>query len=154
MLSANGLQFCSKRSQAVCQLLGIRKLATSSYHPSGNGGVECMNHTVAQMLAMAFNENRDDWAYTSLASNSLQQLGQRCDGLGPQRGAHGRLQRWSACTVHVCQHCIWFSFSLFTVILTPPDLFGMTTSGLECRDVECWISPAARYWRGSLPLLR
>ena len=40
ILSDNGLQFCCKLSQAVYQLLGVRKLATSSYHPNGNGGVK------------------------------------------------------------------------------------------------------------------
>ena len=37
--SDNGLQFCSKLSQAVYQLLGVRQLATSSYHRNCNGGV-------------------------------------------------------------------------------------------------------------------
>ena len=35
MPSDNGLQLCSKLSQAVYKLLGIRKIATSSYHPTG-----------------------------------------------------------------------------------------------------------------------
>ena len=43
ILSDNGLQFCSKLSPAVYQLLGVRKLATSSNHPNGNGGVEWVN---------------------------------------------------------------------------------------------------------------
>ena len=47
ILSDNGLQFCSKLSQAVYQLLGVCKLATSSYHLNGNGGVERVNHTMA-----------------------------------------------------------------------------------------------------------
>ena len=33
ILSDNGLQFCSKLSQAVYQLLGVHKLATGSCHP-------------------------------------------------------------------------------------------------------------------------
>ena len=37
ILSDNGLQFCSKLSHAVYKLLGIPKIATSSYHPNGNG---------------------------------------------------------------------------------------------------------------------
>lgn len=41
MLSDNGRQVRPKRSQAVSQLLGVRKIAISSYHPNGNGGVEC-----------------------------------------------------------------------------------------------------------------
>ena len=61
ILSDNGLQPCSKLSRAVYQVLGVRKLATSSYHPNGNGGVERVNHTMAQMLAMVVNERHDDW---------------------------------------------------------------------------------------------
>ena len=60
ILSDNDLQFCSKVSQAVYQLLGVRKLATSSYHPNGNGGVERVKHAMAQMLAVVVNERQDD----------------------------------------------------------------------------------------------
>ena len=56
ILSDNGLKFCFKLSHAVCQLLGVRKIATSSCHPNGNGGVERINHTMAQTLAMVVNE--------------------------------------------------------------------------------------------------
>ena len=31
-------------------------------------------------------------------------------------------------------------------VRTPPDFFGITTSGLEYGEVECWIRRAARYW--------
>ena len=55
------LQFCSKLSHAVYKLLGTRKIATSSYQPNGNGGVERVNHTMAQMLAIVVNSRRDDW---------------------------------------------------------------------------------------------
>ena len=48
ILSDNGLQFSSKLSQAVYQLLGERKLAPSSYHPKGYVGDERVNHTMAQ----------------------------------------------------------------------------------------------------------
>ena len=47
-----GLQFCSKLSHAAYQLLGGQKMATSSYHPNGNGDVERVNQTMAQTLAM------------------------------------------------------------------------------------------------------
>ena len=47
ILSDNGLRFCSKLSQSVYQLLGMRKLATSSYNPNSNGEVERVNHTMA-----------------------------------------------------------------------------------------------------------
>ena len=41
----------------------MRKLATSSYHPNGNGGVERANNTMAQMLAMVVSERQDDWDF-------------------------------------------------------------------------------------------
>ena len=41
-------------------LLGIKTLSTSAYSPSGNGDVECVSHTVAQMLAVVCNEQHDD----------------------------------------------------------------------------------------------
>ena len=48
LLSDNGLQFCSKLSLSVHKFLAMRKIATSAYHPNGNGGVERVNHTMAQ----------------------------------------------------------------------------------------------------------
>ena len=60
ILSVNSLQFCPSLSQAMYQLLGVHKLATSSYHPIGNGGVDRVNHTMAQMLALVVNERQDD----------------------------------------------------------------------------------------------
>ena len=56
-----GLQFCAQLATAVCKLLGVHKLTTSAYYPSGNGGVEHVNHTMAQMLAMVCNEHQNDW---------------------------------------------------------------------------------------------
>ena len=36
-------------------------LLQDPYHPNCNGGVERVNHTMAQMLAMVVNERQDDW---------------------------------------------------------------------------------------------
>ena len=38
---------------------GMRKNTTSAYHPNGNGAVVCVNHTIAQMLAIVCNERQD-----------------------------------------------------------------------------------------------
>ena len=56
LFSENGLQFCSKLYNAVYALLGTRKIATSAYHPNGNGSINRVNHTMAHMLAMVINE--------------------------------------------------------------------------------------------------
>ena len=61
LLSDNGPQFCARLATAVYKLLGIRKLTTSAYHPSGNGGVERINHIMAQRLARLCNEHQNDW---------------------------------------------------------------------------------------------
>ena len=47
ILSDNGPQFCLKLSHAVYRLLGVRKIATSSYHPNSNSGVERAKHATA-----------------------------------------------------------------------------------------------------------
>ena len=94
ILSDNGLQFCCKLLLAVYQLLGVRKLATNSYHPSGNGGVERVNHTMAQVFAMVVNKRQDDrdlrlphveFAY----NNSVSAVA----GLAPNEVHMGRLPR-------------------------------------------------------------
>ena len=46
---------------AVYKLLRMRKIAISACYPNGNGGVERVNYTMAQMLAMVCNERQDDW---------------------------------------------------------------------------------------------
>ena len=44
LLPDNGSQFCARLAIAKYKLLEIHKLTTSAYHPSGNGGVERVNH--------------------------------------------------------------------------------------------------------------
>ena len=60
LLSYNGLQFCAQLATAVYKLLDVRKLTTSAYHPSGNGGVERVNPTMSQMLDVVCNELQTD----------------------------------------------------------------------------------------------
>ena len=61
MLLDNGLQVCSKLSHAVYNLVGVQKITASSYHPNGNRGVERVNHTTAEMLAIGVNELQHNW---------------------------------------------------------------------------------------------
>ena len=94
ILSDNGLQFCSKLSQAVYQLLGARKLAASSYHPNCNGGVERVNYTMAHMLAMVFNERQDEWdLHLPHAEFAYNNSVSAATGLAPHEVHMGRLPR-------------------------------------------------------------
>ena len=68
-LSDHDLQFRSKLSHAVYKLLGVRKISTRSYHPNGNGGMDRVNHTMAQMLTVVVNELQISGMSGSLTSN-------------------------------------------------------------------------------------
>ena len=61
LFSDNGHHFTSKLARAVYDCLGINKVNTSAYHPCTNGGVERVNHVLAQMLSMVGNEQQTDW---------------------------------------------------------------------------------------------
>ena len=94
ILSDNRLQFCYKLSLAVNQLLGVHKLATNSHHLNCNRGVERVNHTMAQMLAMVVNERQDDWdlylPHVEFANNNSVSA---ATGLAPNEVHMGRLPR-------------------------------------------------------------
>ena len=72
----------------------MRKLSTRSYHPNGNGGVERVNHTMAQMLAIVVNERQDDWdlrlPHVEFAFNNSVRA---ATGLAPNEIHMGRLPR-------------------------------------------------------------
>ena len=76
------------------QLLGVRKLATSSYHPNCNGGVERVNRSMAQMLDMVVNERQDDWdlhlPHVEFAYNNSVSA---ATGLAPNEVHMGRIPR-------------------------------------------------------------
>lgn len=61
ILTDRGTNFTSKFLQQVYQLLGIKGLKTSSYHPETDGLVERFNQTLVQMLRKFVNEVGTDW---------------------------------------------------------------------------------------------
>ena len=50
LLSDQGSNLLSHLKTSVCQLLGVKKLNTTSYHPQCNGLVERFNRTLKTML--------------------------------------------------------------------------------------------------------
>ena len=92
LLSDNGLQFCVQLAIAVYKLMGIHKLTTSAYHSSGNGGVEGVHHTLAQMLAMVYNEYQNDWeAHLPNVEYAYNNSVSAATGLAPNEVHIGRL---------------------------------------------------------------
>ena len=61
VISDNGKQFAAKFFQAVCELLGISNVFTSTYHLQKNGQVERYNRTILAMLRNCVNEHQNDW---------------------------------------------------------------------------------------------
>ena len=72
----------------------MRKLATSSYYPISNVGVERVYHTMAKMLAMVVNERQDDWElrlhHVEFAKNNSVSA---ATALAPNEVRMGRLPR-------------------------------------------------------------
>lgn len=70
--------------------------ATSSYHPTGNVGVESVHHTTANMLAIDISERQASWdaqlPHVELSCNNSLSAAAR---LAPNEGHMGRLQRLS-----------------------------------------------------------
>lgn len=61
LLSDRGKVFLGKVVESICNVLGIRKVTTSGYHPQTDGLVERFNHTLATMLSMFTSSNQRDW---------------------------------------------------------------------------------------------
>ena len=51
LLSDRGANFLLSPTQSVCQVLGVKKLNTSGYHPQTDGFVEKFNSTSFNMIA-------------------------------------------------------------------------------------------------------
>lgn len=61
LVSDQGPCFESEVFKQLCQLCGIAKMRTTSYHPQGNGLVERQNRTIKEMIAKYINSNHDNW---------------------------------------------------------------------------------------------
>ena len=61
LLSDNGSECVARLSLATYKLMRIRKIATTIFHPKSNGGVERVNHSLAQKLSLVISEQQDDW---------------------------------------------------------------------------------------------
>jgi Integrase core domain len=63
LLSDQGRNFESEMIKELCAAYGIDKRRTTPLHPQCDGMVERFNKTLAIMLTMYVNEQKDDWDY-------------------------------------------------------------------------------------------
>lgn len=61
ILSDNGPQFSSDMYKQVCELLNIKSIHSSIYHPQSNGMVERLNGTLKSMLRKVACEEPNNW---------------------------------------------------------------------------------------------
>ena len=61
LLSDRGANFLSELMQSVCDLLGMKKVNTSGYHPQTDGLVEKFNSTLISMIAKCCEVRKHDW---------------------------------------------------------------------------------------------
>ena len=82
LLSDRGKAFLSLLLREVCEVLWVKKLNTTAYHPQTDGLVERFNRTLTNMLAKRVERNGSDWdiqlpyvlfAYRSCIQESTQE---------------------------------------------------------------------------------
>ena len=61
ILTDQGTNFESHLFKELCRLLGIDKVRTSAYHPSGNGLIERFHRTMNAMLGKIVSNHQRDW---------------------------------------------------------------------------------------------
>ena len=61
LLSDRGTNFLSDLIHGVCEVLGVKKINTSGYHPQTDGLVEKFNSTLINMVAKCFEVQKHDW---------------------------------------------------------------------------------------------
>ena len=63
LMSDQGTEFCRKVISAMCNLLGIKKIRTTPYHPQTNGSAERVHQTLQRMIGKLDPEKRKKWPY-------------------------------------------------------------------------------------------
>jgi hypothetical protein len=84
VMSDQGACFESHVMKHLCALIGSKKLRSSAFHPSGNGGIEIVNKTTKPCLAKYVSNSHDDWdVCLGLAVNSYNNSVQSSIGMAP-----------------------------------------------------------------------
>ena len=103
LLSDSRSEFVTRLSLAIYKLMRIRKIATTAFHPKSNGGVERVNHSLAQMISLVISEQRDDgdeWLpYVVQAYNNSVSA---ATGLAPNGIQLGRMPRLPMTVIDEC----------------------------------------------------
>ena len=61
LLSDRGAAFLSQLMKEVCEVLGVKKVNTTAYHPQTDGLIEWFNRTLTSMLSKKVQQDGSDW---------------------------------------------------------------------------------------------
>ena len=61
VVSDRGPQFAAEFTKELYQILRIKLVATTAYHPQGDGQMEQVNQELEQYLRLFTNQRQDDW---------------------------------------------------------------------------------------------
>ncbi len=61
LISDRGTNFLSELISGICEVLGVKKLNMSGYHPQTDGLVEKFNFTLINMIAKCCETRQHDW---------------------------------------------------------------------------------------------
>jgi len=91
ILTDQGANFESKLFKHLCELIGSKKIRTSTYHPEGNGKTERVNKTVKPCLAKFVNDAHSDWdLFLSMAIAAYNSSVHSTIGISPFEAMFGR----------------------------------------------------------------
>ena len=61
LMSDNAQEFIGKVLTALCDLLNVKQVRTSPYHPQSNGSVECAHQTLIRMIGKLNPKRKSRW---------------------------------------------------------------------------------------------
>ena len=89
--SEKGASFESKTIKKLCEIAGIKKSKTTSYHPMSNGMVERFNKTLLNMLGTLQEDQKSDWkSHVSTLTHAYNAAMHDSTGFSPYYLLYGR----------------------------------------------------------------
>lgn len=100
LLSDQGANFESKLIRKLCDVGGIKKLRTTSYHPQTNGVTERMNKTLISMIRSLDAEEKKDWkSHLPSLTHAYNCTKHEATGFSPYQLMFGRSPKLPADTI-------------------------------------------------------
>ena len=91
VLTDRGVNFESHLFQHLCQLMGSKKVRTTSCHAQCNGGTDVVNKVIKPCLAKLIDTNHEDWdVYLPMAVSSYNNAFHTSIGMTPFEAHFGR----------------------------------------------------------------